>query len=120
MAESYQFRRHSRLTTANEFQAVFNSNFKISDTFMTLLISSQRSDQPKLGFAIAKKQIKSAVDRNRLKRVFRESFRHQKAKLPNKQIVILVRHRIQFQTNLQIFNLMQDHWKRVISECEKS
>ncbi len=86
---------------------------------MMLLVSKQDSERPRLGFAIAKKQIKRAVDRNRLKRIFRESFRQHQAQLPNKDFVIMVKHKIIFQSNQQIFELMQNNWQSVKSQCSK-
>ncbi|MBL7005393.1 MAG: ribonuclease P protein component [Gammaproteobacteria bacterium] len=119
MAEQFCFRRNSRLTTASEFNAVFKSNQKIADSLITLLISKKNPKQPRLGFAIAKKQIKKAVERNRLKRIFRESFRLHQTQLPDKDFVIMVRHKIQFKSNQQIFNLMKKNWQAVILKCEK-
>lgn len=84
---------------------------------MTLLVSKDNSLEPRLGFAIAKKQVKRAVDRNRLKRLFRESFRQSRARLPNKDFVIMVRHKIIFMSNQQIFELMQKNWQSVTSQC---
>ena len=39
------------------------------------LLSSEKSDEPDLGIAVAKKLVKRAVDRNRLKRMVRELVR---------------------------------------------
>jgi len=120
MAEQFCFRRHSRLTTASDFSPVFKSNLKIGDSFMTLLVSKHNSKRPRLGFAIAKKQVKKAVDRNRLKRLFRESFRQSQAQLPSKDYVIMVKHKIIFQDNQQIFDMMQKKWQSVKTQCESS
>jgi len=119
MAEQFCFRRNSRLTTAREFSPVFKSNLKIGNSLMTLLVSNHTSKQPRLGFAIAKKQVKRAVDRNKLKRIFRESFRQSQTELPNKDFVIMVKHKIIFQSNQKIFELMQNNWHTVKSQCSK-
>lgn len=118
MAEQFSFRRNSRLTTASDFQSVFNANLRIGNSFMTLLVSKHNSKQSRLGFAIAKKQVKKAVDRNRLKRIFRDSFRHHQAVLPNKDFVIMVKHKIVFQNNHQVFEMMNKNWKTVIEQCQ--
>ena len=44
-----------------------------------------------MGLAIAKKAVKRAVDRNRIKRIIRESFRHVQHDLPNIDVVIMCR-----------------------------
>ena len=46
---------------------------------------------PRLGIAAPKRYIKTAVQRNRIKRVIRESFRVNQGRLSNTDVVILVR-----------------------------
>ena len=48
------------------------------------------SDQtvPRLGLVIGKKQLKRAVDRNRVKRIVREQFRRQRVMLPAYDLVV--------------------------------
>lgn len=117
MPEQFCFRRHSRLSTAGDFSLVFKSNLKIGDAFITLLVSKHNSKRPRLGFAIAKKQVKKAVDRNRLKRLFRESFRQSQTQLPCKDIVIMVKHKIIYQNNQQISDMMQKKWQSIKAQC---
>ena len=45
----------------------------------------------KLGLAIARKRARRAVDRNRIKRVARESFRHRRAALGARHVVVMNR-----------------------------
>ncbi len=45
----------------------------------------------RLGLAIAKKRAKRALDRNRIKRVVRETFRHNMDSLNGKEIVVMNR-----------------------------
>lgn len=51
----------------------------------------EKDANPKLGLAIAKKRAKRAVDRNRLKRVARESFRHHSHQLDGLELVVMNR-----------------------------
>ncbi len=109
----------SRLTRPNDFKQVFQNNVRVSDECFTLLIGKKQLHRPRLGFAIAKKQLKRAVDRNRIKRLIRESFRRHQKKLPNHDIVAMVRFNILQLSHQQIFNRLDKHWRNVIRKCEK-
>jgi ribonuclease P protein component len=112
------FSRSSRLTSAADFQPVFQENFRISDDCFTLLVSRNKGRCARLGFAIAKKQLKRAVDRNRIKRLVRESFRKQQEDLPDHDVVVMVRFKILGLTNQEIFSRLNKHWRSVRKKCE--
>lgn len=112
------FSRSKRLTHANEFKQVFKNNIRVSDDCITLLIGKRRGNSARLGFAIAKKQLKRAIDRNRIKRLLRESFRLRHNELPNVDIVIMVRHNIIELNHAEIFSRLNKHWQQIIDLCE--
>ena len=55
------------------------------------MLRSDAQGQARLGLAIAKKRAKRAVDRNRIKRVARESFRYHQQQLHGCELVIMNR-----------------------------
>lgn len=89
--ESQGFTRAHRLLTAADYSCVFKQSKRVSDRYWTILVHSSELEQPKLGLAIAKKRAKRAVDRNRLKRVVRETFRGRANVLLGKQLVVMNR-----------------------------
>ncbi|MFV2061014.1 MAG: ribonuclease P protein component, partial [Gammaproteobacteria bacterium] len=72
---SERFTRSSRLTDAAEYAYVFAQACKQSNKHFTLLSRQNDREVARLGLAIAKKQLRLAVSRNRIKRLIRESFR---------------------------------------------
>ncbi|WP_223351813.1 ribonuclease P protein component, partial [Escherichia coli] len=85
---SRDFDRDKRLLTARQFSAVFDSpTGKVPGKHVLLLARENGLDHPRLGLVIGKKNVKLAVQRNRLKRLIRESFRHNQETLAGWDIV---------------------------------
>ncbi|OGT37775.1 MAG: ribonuclease P protein component [Gammaproteobacteria bacterium RIFCSPHIGHO2_12_FULL_37_14] len=85
------FPRTVRLTTKREFQQAFQQPCKVSNHYLLALFKPNQRSYPKLGMKIGKHLIKRAVDRNQLKRIIRESFRHHQEVLKGLDIVVLIR-----------------------------
>ncbi|NCF35081.1 MAG: ribonuclease P protein component [Gammaproteobacteria bacterium] len=117
---SESFPRRLRLTRAVEFQQVFKNNIRRSDARFTILVANKTGSHPRLGFAIARKQVPKAVKRNALKRLFRESFRKNQHRLPARDMVIMVRREILAADSAEIRKALDQHWNSIIKQCEKS
>lgn len=59
--------------------------------FFSVFATPGSQQQPRLGIVVAKRNVKLAVERNRLKRAIRESFRHQCQQLTGLDIVVVVK-----------------------------
>lgn len=112
------FSRASRLTSAADYSRVFQNNLRVKDDCITLVLGKTSGTSSRLGMAIAKKQVKRAVDRNRLKRLLRESFRKRIKNLPPVDIVIMVRHNILSLSNQEIYARLEKLWQKVADKCE--
>ena len=75
-ARSKAFTRLSRLTASGEFARVFAGAERSTDRFFTVLARLNDLARARLGLAISRKVARHATDRNRLRRLTRESFRH--------------------------------------------
>jgi ribonuclease P protein component len=80
------------------------------DQYFTVLYRSNELAYSRLGLAIAKKIVRRAVARNRLKRIVRESFRTAGRQLNGLDIVIMARHRAEAALNAELFNSLDNHW----------
>ena len=79
-----------RLHKPAEFGRVFAEPARSSDRFFTVLARPSGRTAARLGLTVSRRVAKRAVDRNKLKRVARESFRQQLA-LPPWDFVVLAR-----------------------------
>jgi ribonuclease P protein component len=84
------FSPDQRLHTPAEFGRVFAEPARSSDRFFTVLARPTGRSTARLGLTVSRRAAKRAVDRNKLKRLARESFRHQTS-LPPWDFVVLAR-----------------------------
>lgn len=88
---SRKFSRASRLVSKHDFQSVFANPSKISHRPFVLLYSRNALAHARLGIIVGKNIHSRAVDRNRIRRVIRESFRAHLTEIPMIDIVIIVK-----------------------------
>src|SRR5688572_7986054 len=84
------FSPDQRLHTPAEFGRVFAEPARSSDRYFTVLARPSGRYVARLGLTVSRRAAKRAVDRNKLKRLARESFRHHAA-LPQWDFVVLAR-----------------------------
>lgn len=112
------FGRERRLVSPSQFKAVFQKNTRTADRYWTLLYRANDLELARLGMAVAKKRAKRAVDRNRLKRIIRESFRCQQ-NLYGVDIVVLPRDASVKASNADLRKSLEQQWSRIARQCAK-
>jgi len=114
---NFGFSPQLRLKKPVEYKKVFARPVKSSDQYFTLLAIKNDFDHPRLGLAIAKKNIRKAVHRNMIKRAVRENFRMQQQSLGNIDIVVLAR-REAVDASLELLRKsLEKHWLKLVSRC---
>jgi ribonuclease P protein component len=108
---TFEFPRSVRLLSPGDFSQVFDSTeFKASNRYLLILATPSKSGVSRLGFVIAKKHVKHAVQRNRVKRIIRESFRLNQHQIDNNDFVILARPGISDLENSEIREMIDSLW----------
>jgi ribonuclease P protein component len=74
----------------------------------------------RLGLAVGVRAAGNAVQRNRLKRLARESFRHRQQELPPVDVVINARPGAARSDNAAIRASLAAHWDRIVRRCARS
>ncbi len=107
------FPREARLLAPPQFRAVFADGEKFVSRGFVLIAARSPAGRSRLGLALAKRRIRRAVDRNRVKRVTRESFRqHQNLSCPV-DIVVLARSHTSRMTNAELFDQLAVIWSKI-------
>lgn len=120
-AKPQGFPRQLRLLSRGDFQRVFDkTRCKSADECLLMLAIPNGREYPRLGLVISKRNIKTAVGRNRVKRQIRDSFRHHSAQLAGLDIVVLSRHATCESTNQTLRNSLNRHWRRLEKRCANS
>ncbi len=89
-----QFARRARILKAKEYSLVFKQGRAIKGNHWKIIAKPaiKSADKPRLGLAISKKVCRLAVDRNRLKRIARETFRQAQSEFAGWEFVVLAKH----------------------------
>lgn len=77
-------------------------------------------DHARLGLAVGVKAAGNAVNRNRIKRVVRESFRQRQQELPAVDLVVNARPAAGKATNAEITASVAVLWSRIRERCARS
>lgn len=85
------FPRELRLLTPSHFTFVFQQPLRAGTPQITILGRQNSLGHPRIGLTVAKKNVKRAHERNRIKRLTRESFRLRQHELPPMDFVVVAK-----------------------------
>lgn len=114
----FSFPKSLRLLTPAEFKQVFDSAaLKVSTKEVLILARANQLDHPRLGLVIAKKHVRRATARNRIKRIIRETFRlHQHlftGTAAGLDVVILARAGLDRLDNAALHQQLPSLWRQL-------
>lgn len=108
------FERARRLTQASEFNQVFKSAWRSSDPFFLVIARASGLGPARLGLAVSRRNLRQAVERNRVKRLVRESFRQRPSDLEGLDLVVVARSPCAGAENRTLTASLERHWQRLI------
>lgn len=111
---SLSFSRESRLRSSADFKQVFDTtDIKVSSRQLLILAKANKLGRARMGLVVAKKNIRTAVGRNRAKRHIRETFRLQNNEIGHLDIVVLVRKGFSELSDSELNQLLNQQWHRL-------
>ena len=84
-----------------------------------MLCRDSKDETARLGMAISKKHCRKATQRNRIKRVVRESFRKNQQQLAGLDIVVINQPAAAMADNGSMNDSLEQHWQRCTKAKQK-
>jgi ribonuclease P protein component len=114
------FPAHKRLRRKSEFDAAYARGRRFGNGFFAVTASSNDKYGARLGMAVAVRTAGNAVERNRIRRIVRESFRLHQHTLPAVDLVVSARPKARGAPGAELHASLVDLWKKVIERCASS
>lgn len=117
-SQDTSFGKEKRLLTATDYRGVFDGA-EARASHRHCLFLGQRNNRTghRLGLVIAKKNVRLAVQRNRIKRIARETFRGLPDQGPALDVVFLARRGIDQLDNRQLSTILRQQWQKLLSHA---
>lgn len=111
----FSYLRKYRLASKREVQSVFAAKpKKISRNYLLVLYVPNQLDYARLGIIVGKQHLRLAVDRNRVRRLIRESFRHERLKLKGLDLIVMIRAKCSSLDSKTIRNHVDNLWLSIL------
>lgn len=109
-----RFTKQQRLLTPAAFREVFDApERKLHQSHLMAFVRTNTHEQPRVGMAITKRKVPTAVVRNLIKRHIREQFRIKSLQLENKDIVFIVKKSIKDLNNKELKSEINNIFKKI-------
>ena len=100
------------MLTPTHFTFVFQQPLRAGTPQITILGRQNSLGHPRIGLTVAKKHVKRAHERNRIKRLTRESFRLRQHELPSMDFVVVAKKGVADLDNRMLAEALEKLWRR--------
>ncbi len=109
-----------RLRRKKDFDAVYARGRRLGDGYFGMTAVSNAEGAPRLGLAVAVRIAGGGVERNRLRRVIKESFRLHQEQIPAVDLVVSARPKARDAAGKLLHESLEGLWKKVAEQCATS
>lgn len=114
-----RFQAGQRLRRPAEFQQAYSRGRRFGDALLTAAVRPNQLPHARLGLSIAARTVGNSVQRNRLRRQIRESFRLRQQALPPVDIVIGARVAARTATGAELRASLLQLWEQIATQCAR-
>lgn len=118
--KKFGFTRSVRLMDSSDFKRLFETGKRASGKSFTVLYYPNNLAHGRLGLALPRKHFSRAVDKNRIKRLIRESFRHWQGTIGGYDLVVLSKSGVSRRPNSDLQRCLELQWLCLIQQCGHS
>lgn len=106
-----------RLRAKSDFDAAYARGRRMGNDLFSATVRRNEQGRPRVGLAVAVRVAGSSVERNRIRRLIRESFRLHQHELPPVDVVVSARPQARDKPGAELLASLAVLWKKVIKQC---
>ena len=108
-----------RILKGKQFTAVFEHKRRAHAAHFAAHVGANELGHPRIGLAVSRRVSKKAVERNRVKRIVRESFRRHQHQLGAVDYVMIAKIGAAGQPNRALRAELDNLWTKARQKCEQ-
>jgi ribonuclease P protein component len=93
---------------------------RVRDAYFLVFVIANDSSSARLGLGVSRRVAPRAVDRNRLRRQVRESFRQHQHQFAGRDVVVMAQAAARPAASHELRASLEQHWQQIIARCKPS